>query len=180
MLSNELGEINSQVILPQTIEQTMEKLPNGVRRLAAQLRTPIDFQSIWSVLTDYDQLSNHIPNLASSSLISREGNLVHLRQVGSQKFLGFNFSAEVHLELLEDLPEGLLQFHLLKGDFRRFEGSWMLSSLPNGIGTCLLYQLVVQGCIGMPVALIEKRLRQDLKANLEAVELAASKLQSFK
>ena len=32
----------------QTIEQTMERLPQGVRRLAVQLRTPISVDLLWS------------------------------------------------------------------------------------------------------------------------------------
>ncbi len=154
----------------QTIEQTMEKLPNGARRLAAQLRTPIPAQFIWSVLTDYDHLSDFIPNLKSSELLSREGNRVHLKQVGSQQIIGFTFSAQVQIELIEDQANGTLTFKLIQGDFRRFEGSWQITELPNKQGTCLLYELTVQGCIGMPVSLIEKRLRQDLTSNLLAVE----------
>ena len=50
----------------QTIEQTMEKLSGGTRRLAAQLTTSASFDSLWSVLTDYDRLNLYIPNLLSS------------------------------------------------------------------------------------------------------------------
>ena len=38
-----------------------------------------------------------------------------------------------------------------------------------------LILVIVQGCIGMPVSLIEQRLRKDLTANLLAVQEAASK-----
>ena len=41
----------------------MERLPQGTRRLAVQLRTPLGLDLLWNVLTDYDQLSNFIPNL---------------------------------------------------------------------------------------------------------------------
>ncbi len=157
-----------------TIEQTMERLPHGTRRLAAQLRTPLKFDQLWGILTDYDQLSRYIPNLVKSSLLSRDGNRVTLRQVGSQNLMGFNFSATVFLELIEDFHSGTLSFSLLKGDFRRFEGAWSIKALPNDEGCCLLYELTVQGCIGMPIALIEQRLRTDLKANLLAVEKAAA------
>ena len=149
----------------------MERLPHGIRRLAVQLRTPISTNILWSVLTDYDHLSDFIPNLASSSLIERNGNRVKLNQVGSQKLVGLRFTAKVQLELIEDNSNGHLKFHILKGDFRRFEGSWSMQSLKEG--SCLLYELTVQGCIGMPVALIEQRLREDLSDNLLAVEQEA-------
>ena len=177
--SEHLVLFESQAVMRQTIEQTMERLPNGTRRLAALLRTPIPINSIWSVLTDYDQLSDHIPNLVSSKVIARDGNRIHLKQVGAQKLMGLKFSAQVQLELVENRDLGLLGFHLLKGDFRRFEGLWKMQELKDGEGTCLLYELTVQGCIGMPVALIEQRLREDLKTNLLAVEKAALNREIF-
>ena len=41
--------------------------------------------------------------------------------------------------------------------------------------TLLLYELTVQGCIGMPIGLIEERLREDLSANLLAVVSEAAR-----
>ncbi len=160
----------------QTIEQTMERLPHGTRRLAAQLRTPLSVDVLWKVLTDYENLSSFIPNLSSSRVLAQTAHTVRLAQVGSQQLLGLKFSAQVELELTEHLADGLLQFRMVKGDFRRFEGNWRLQSLPDG--TSLLYELTVQGCLGMPVGLIEQRLRADLAANLLAVEQEASRRHS--
>ena len=145
----------------------MERLPHGVRRLAVQLRTPIPVDVLWQVLTDYEQLERFIPNLASSELIYREGSVVRLQQVGSQQLLGLRFSAQVQLELTEYRQDGLLKFRMVKGDFRRFEGSWQIRQRPEG--SSLLYELTVQGCLGMPIGLIEERLRDDLSSNLNAV-----------
>ena len=77
----------------RTIEQTMEKLSGGTRRLAAQLTTSASFDSLWNVLTDYDRLNLYIPNLLSSKKIYQKDNNVHLKQVGAQDFLGMKFSA---------------------------------------------------------------------------------------
>ncbi len=156
----------------QPIEQTVEKLPNGTRRLAARLNTPVKPEHLWSVLTDYNHLSGFIPNLSKSKLVSRTANKVILDQVGCQKFIGINFSAYVQIELQEDQSSGTLSFHLIKGDFRRFDGVWRIQSLSNQ-GTCLFYELTVQGCVGMPVSLIENRLKDDLTANLLSVEQEA-------
>ena len=43
----------------------------------------------------------------------------------------------------------------------------MLFRSPDG--SSLLYELTVQGCLGMPIGLIEERLRDDLSSNLNAV-----------
>ena len=157
----------------EAIEQTMERLPQGVRRLAAQLRTPLSIEELWTVLTDYENLSNFIPNLSSSQLVHREGHTVRLQQVGSQQLLGLRFSAQVQLELTEVRAEGLLSFKMVKGDFRRFEGAWRVNELADGCS--LVYELTVQGCIGMPIALIEERLRDDLSSNLQAVMMEAKR-----
>jgi len=98
----------------RTIEQTMEKLSGGTRRLAAQLTTSASFDSLWSVLTDYDRLNLYIPNLLSSKKIFQNGNNVHLKQVGAQDFLGMKFSAEVTIDLFKDKSLGLLKYNLIK------------------------------------------------------------------
>ena len=79
---------NSQNGDYRTIEQTMEKLSGGTRRLAAQLTTSATFDSLWNVLTDYDRLNLYIPNLLSSRRIYKNNNNVHLKQIGAQDFLG--------------------------------------------------------------------------------------------
>ena len=157
----------------KTIEQTMEKLSDGARRLAAQLTTTASFSSLWSVLTDYDRLNLFIPNLLSSKKISRNESNLQVRQVGSQDFLGLKFSAEVLLDLYEEKDNGLIKFNLIKGDFRKFEGYWKIQSIANSDKNSLIYDLTVKGCQWMPIAMIEKRLKRDLSDNLIAVEKQA-------
>ena len=157
----------------KTIEQTMEKLSDGARRLAAQLTTTASFSSLWSVLTDYDRLNLFIPNLLSSKKIFRNETNLHVRQVGSQDFLGLKFSAEVLLDLYEEKDNGLIKFNLIKGDFRKFEGYWKIHSIANSGQNSLIYDLTVKGCQWMPIGMIEKRLKRDLSDNLIAVERRA-------
>ena len=163
----------------RTIEQTMEKLSGGTRRLAAQLTTSASFDSLWNVLTDYDRLNLYIPNLLSSKKIYQQDNNVHLKQVGAQDFLGMKFSAEVTIDLLEDKDLGILKFNLIKGDFRKFEGSWKIQSIKNTSKNSLIYDLTVQGCNWMPINMIEKRLKKDLSENLIAVDRQAKSSEIF-
>ena len=157
----------------KTIEQTMEKLSGGTRSLAAHLTTSASFDSLWNVLTDYDRLNLYIPNLLSSKKIYQKDNNVHLKQVGAQDFLGMKFSAEVTIDLTEDKELGLLKFNLIKGDFRKFEGSWKIQNIKNTSKNSLIYDLTVQGCQWMPIGMIEKRLKKDLSENLIAVDRQA-------
>jgi ribosome-associated toxin RatA of RatAB toxin-antitoxin module len=154
-----------------TIQQDMERLPQGIRRLAVQLRLELRPEQIWAVLTDYENLSRFIPNLSTSRLLWRRGSTVGLEQVGCQQFCGLRFTARVELELSEFEADGLLSFSMRQGDFRRFEGAWRVTGEPTG--SRLLYELTVQGRQGMPIGLIEQRLREDLAANLRAVQREA-------
>ena len=173
MNNSQESEDQSKKIDYQTIEQTMEKLSGGTRRLAAQLTNSASFDSLWSVLTDYDRLNLYIPNLLSSKKIYQKNNNVHLQQVGAQDFLGMKFSAEVTIDLFENKELGLLKFNLIKGDFRKFEGSWKIQNIKNTSKNSLIYDLTVQGCQWMPIGIIEKRLKKDLSENLIAVDRQA-------
>ena len=84
-----------------TIQQEMERLPHGTRRLAVRLRMDLDPSWLWAVLTDYPNLSQFIPNLKSSRLLWRRANVVGLEQEGCQMFMGLRFKARVQLELTE-------------------------------------------------------------------------------
>lgn len=166
-----LREFGSEICALDTIQQEMERLPNGTRRLAVLLRLSLDPELLWSVLTDYNNLSGFIPNLASSRQLWRKGTVVGLEQVGSQLFCGLRFSARVELELTEQKSNGCLSFRMSCGDFRRFEGVWRIDR--DTSATRLFYELTVQGRPGMPIGMIEKQLREDLAANLRAVQQEA-------
>ena len=83
------------------------------------------------------------------------------------------FSAEVTIDLFEYKELGLLKFNLIKGDFRKFEGSWKIQKIKNTSKNSLIYDLTVQGCQWMPIGMIEKRLKKDLSENLIAVDRQA-------
>jgi len=156
-----------------TIHQVMERLPQGARRLAVQLRLDLHPDWLWSVITDYENLHRFIPNLAESRQLWRRQNRVCLEQVGTQQFCGLRFSARVQLEICEERECGRLGFRMLEGDFRCFEGSWGVGS--DASSSWLLYDLTVQGKPGMPIGLIEQRLKDDLANNLRGVQQEASR-----
>ncbi len=159
-----------------TIQQDMERLPNGKRRLAVQLRLPVDPCWIWEVLTDYDNLHRFIPNLEHSRVIWRRDAQLGVEQVGTQMFCGLRFSARVTLELTENGPTGQLLFRMLQGDFRCFEGEWRVGA--DNTSSWVFYDLLVQGKPGMPIGLIEQRLQHDLANNLRGVQQEAMRRQN--
>ncbi|MFN9546935.1 MAG: SRPBCC family protein [Cyanobacteriota bacterium] len=160
-----------------TIQQDMERMPQGRRRLAVQLRLKAETAFVWKVITDYDNLHRFIPNLEHSRVIWRRDAQVGVEQVGTQTLCGLRFSARVTLELTEQKEAGRLAFRMIQGDFRCFEGEWRLGR--DNSSSWLFYDLLVQGKPGMPIGLIEQRLQQDLANNLRGVQQEALKRQGL-
>ena len=100
-----LAQLSAQLVEPgpagllglNAIQQEMERLPQGCRRLAVQLRLNLAPEWIWEVLTDYNNLSQFIPNLLYSRQLWRQGSVVGLEQEGAQQFIGLRFRAKVEL-----------------------------------------------------------------------------------
>lgn len=65
---------------------------------------------VWAILTDYDNLSTHVPNLVASKRI-KSGNgqngdgsyECRLYQRGAQKIVGFEFGADVTMDMREEI-----------------------------------------------------------------------------
>jgi hypothetical protein len=62
---------------------------------------------------------------------------------------------------------------MLDGDFRCFQGTWVVGS--DATSSWLLYDLTVQGKPGMPIGLIEQRLQEDLANNVRGVQQEAQR-----
>lgn len=167
--------VSSSTCRLDTIQQDMERLPHGKRRLAVQLRLNADPRWIWQVLTDYDNLHRFIPNLEQSRVIWRRDTRVGVEQTGTQLLCGLRFSARVSLELQEETEQGRLAFRMIQGDFRCFEGEWRVGC--DAASSWLFYALLVQGKPGMPIGLIEQRLQHDLANNLRGVQQEALRRQ---
>ncbi|MCJ2542585.1 SRPBCC family protein [Thermostichus vulcanus] len=137
------------------------------RQLRGSVPIPVERERIWQVLTDYDHLAEFIPNLVESRVIGHENGRKLVRQVGSQKLLFAQFSATVVLAIEEIFPQQV-RFQKTQGDFLLFEGFWDLSPCPAD-QTLLTYHLEVKPPRRMPIGMVERRIRQDLAVNLQAI-----------
>ena len=83
--------------------------PNS-RRIAGEIIVSASPMDVWAILTDYDELSVHVPNLVASRRISDEGGQAgdgshkcRLYQRGAQKIIGFEFGADVTMDMRESI-----------------------------------------------------------------------------
>ena len=64
----------------------------------------VDPHIAWAVLSDYDHLARFIPDVKSSRVISRHGNVVRVEQTGDIGFLFYKEPVNVIFEVHEE-PE---------------------------------------------------------------------------
>ncbi|KAF8051514.1 hypothetical protein N665_1714s0008 [Sinapis alba] len=172
---------------------SVEKLEKSSRRIRSKIGMEASLESVWSVLTDYEKLSEFIPSLVVSELVEKEGNRVRLFQMGQQNLaLGLKFNAKAVLDCfekeLEILPHGRrreIDFKMVEGDFQLFEGKWSIEQLDKGealdiqfkdFRTTLAYTVDVKPKMWLPVRLVEGRLCNEIKTNLLSVRDAAQKV----
>jgi ribosome-associated toxin RatA of RatAB toxin-antitoxin module len=153
-----------------TVEVKTDWAEGRQRQISARIQIPFPVEQVWQVLTDYDHLADFIPNLSKSRQIQHPEGGIRLEQIGAQTFLKLKFCARVVLDMVEQFPTRL-DFFMVEGDFKTFDGCWQLQPLVLGdrMGTDLCYTVRVLPPRTMPIGLIERRLRQNLVLNLQSI-----------
>jgi ribosome-associated toxin RatA of RatAB toxin-antitoxin module len=177
---DETGLENNLAVDPVTLPDVavkIEKIAERKRKIAAKIQIPHPVERIWKVLTDYEALSEFIPNLAQSCLLEHPHGGIRLEQIGSVRLLKFNFCARVVLDLEEQFPNQI-NFSMVEGDFKDFSGIWCLEPDSRGeeFGTTLCYTIQVCPKLTMPITIIERRLSDDLRLNLLAIHRRVEEL----
>ncbi|MEO0647040.1 MAG: SRPBCC family protein [Cyanobacteria bacterium J06650_10] len=150
------------------VKISTEKRANRERHISASVLIPQPVDQVWKVITDYEKLSDFIPSLTTSKLISNSEGRIRLEQIGAQCFLKIKFCARVVLDMTESFPNKV-SFCMKEGDFKQFEGAWYLQSSEDETTTLLSYDLLVKPPLAMPAGLIERHLCHNLTQNLIAV-----------
>jgi len=162
-------------------------------------------ETIWSILTDYNNLTKYVPNLVKSQLIPCPyPNKLRLFQEGAQKVMGFNFHASLILDMKEEkglteydpqynsnntMKAWKIPFELASSSmFDQFHGHWAIEPFHQWkeydaerhqsiwkMKTQLQYEVIVRPRGVVPVMGIEWRIKEDVPANLYAIKLAAEK-----
>jgi ribosome-associated toxin RatA of RatAB toxin-antitoxin module len=81
----------------------------------------------WGVLTDYDRLSEFIPGMHSSRIVSRSKRSVIVDQNGEARLLFFSFPIRVRLEV-EEFPYERVVSRAIEGNFKELRGAYTLEA----------------------------------------------------
>lgn len=80
----------------------------------------------WRVLTAYDRYAEFVPDLESSRVVARRGNVAIVDQKGEAGFFLYHYPVEVQLEVTE-VPFERVTSRALAGNFKEMVGVYELS-----------------------------------------------------
>ncbi len=86
-----------------------------------------DVHQVWQVLTDYDRLSDFIPGMSVSRVVTRGKNVAVVEQKGEATLLFFTFPMEVRLAVNE-FPYDRITSHAVAGNFRDMRNAYYLEA----------------------------------------------------
>ena len=172
----------------------IHRTSSNSRRISGEMimnNIPIDI--IWEILTDYDNLSDHVPNLVESKIIGGGAVAPRVYQKGAQRIFGFEFGADVTLDMREHIYQTsrrqVIDFKCVDSQFfSEFDGSWIVeeynteeddlsSSTSRSTSepiTIVRYIVDVRPKGVVPVAALEWRIKEDVPVNIVAVAKAAT------
>merc|ERR1712146_43260 len=186
--------------VPAEVDVLIETPSSGVRRISASIIIERSIEDVWSILTDYDNLSTYVPNLTESKLVPNDQGEVgvqngkcRLYQEGAQTIAGFKFGASLTMDMQEVLEREdsalggrKIKFTLVDSAmFNDFSGEWRLqfysrkkkaNSEEWQYFTKLFYMVTIRPRGPVPVAALEWRIREDVPVNLRAVKKSSEAL----
>lgn len=175
----------------------IERTSANSRNIAGEIFVDAPLSDVWSILTDYDRLAEHVPNLVESRTVrggpatvsngGRPGDgsyQCRLFQRGAQKIIGFEFGASVTMDMTERIlneSTRAIQFKCVDSPFfSEFDGFWTVTEGVAEDGKSPLctvkYDVEVRPRGPVPVAALEWRIREDVPTNLRAVKDASIRL----
>ena len=124
-------------------------------------------EAAWRVLTDYEKMSEFVPDLNSCKILSRAGNRVIVEQYGSARFLFMARSIHLVVQATES-PMSAIDIALISGDMRHYESRWTLMPLPTG-GTRITYRGRLVPDFYVPAIFGAALIRADIERLMRAV-----------
>ncbi|MBI3615594.1 MAG: SRPBCC family protein [Candidatus Omnitrophica bacterium] len=134
--------------------------------IVAEITLPAPQERVWSVLTDYDSLSEFVPPLEKSRVIRRERDYLLLYQKGGIRLPFYHHFSEVIFEVREDPPH-TIYFEAVAGDFLIDQGSWRLE--PAEKGTRITHETTIEPTFFIPRWLMGPIERALLKSSFRGI-----------
>ena len=95
----------------------------------ATIKPPVSLRTAWDVLVDFDHMAGILNNLTTSNVVSRNGNILIVKQEGVARFGIFSYPFTAEREIRMEPPRRILAKNL-SGTLKRMESDLQLT--PTG------------------------------------------------
>lgn len=116
----------------ESIEVNVEREEGGrVADVSAQLVIPVDSHQAWEVLADYPHMSEFIPDIDETRLLSEKGTRSRVEIKGTANLLFMSFPVKVILDV-EVVPGREIRFQSVGGNMA-MSGTTTITQVGNGV-----------------------------------------------
>jgi ribosome-associated toxin RatA of RatAB toxin-antitoxin module len=147
-------------------------LDDGVTGVVGKVYINASPRYVWSAITDYNNQKNFVPKLIDSGLISDNGAEQVMFEKGKTGYLLFRKTVYIKLSIRGDYLQRL-SFRQVEGDFKVYEGDWIIERAPDGNGTMLTFRAKIKPDFFAPSMFVRKVQQNDLPMVLNAMKKRA-------
>ena len=138
-----------------------------VRNFDSALPIRSSIESIWEVLTDYENIEKFQPGIVASGLLeSLPNGDKQLEQTMVQRFLIFKKRLHLVVRIVEKPPHRI-QFSILRGDFNSYDGAWQIDTTTTEPELRLV--IAVEPNISAPGSVLDHIVRSSSEKSLLSV-----------
>ncbi|MBV7538489.1 SRPBCC family protein [Duganella sp. sic0402] len=123
---------------------------------------------VWRILTNYERMTEFVPDMESCKVLSRNGNEVIIEQFGVARFLFMNRTIHLIVRATEQ-PMSAIDIALISGDMKHYESRWELIPVPETGGTKIVYHGKLLPNFYVPGLIGSKMIRSDIERMMSAV-----------
>jgi len=139
--------------------------------VGATVNAAAPVESCYAVLTDYERLSEFVPGIRSSKVVSQPGEMLKIEQVGvaGPSFLGLTVRTTLGLTLTPPGagPEARVDFGAYGGNLRQMYGAWVVRE--SKAGCRIEYRATIEPDFPVPPLVGPFVMRRQVEAQLDAI-----------
>ncbi|NTV66499.1 MAG: cyclase [Chlorobaculum sp.] len=156
----------------QGISVKASDLDNGITGVVGKVYINASRKNVWAAITDYNNQKNFVPKLIDSGLISDNGSEQVMFEKGKTGYFLFRKTVYIKLSIRGEYLQRL-SFRQIEGDFKVYEGYWLLERALDGKGTILTFKAKIKPDFFAPAMFVRKVQENDLPMVLAAMKKRA-------
>ena len=132
----------------------------------ADIHAPVRPDRAFAVVTDFSHMASFLPNLHTSEVLARDGDILQVHQTGTTYFSFIPIDFESLREVRLDAPHKVVA-HGIRGNFKKMDSVMTLED--EGTGTHLHYHAEIEPSFAMPFGLGTETVRQQTAGQFTAM-----------